>query len=140
MIAFILLRGKDFSIPDDVSTAIIGLFFGLVCGLFYYHHYLKPWYWWVSLAGGLVFTYIVNLAIRHLTSLDPTSVEAILSSFIIPFVLTLLLNHALYLLKGRKRKQRRLRKSHSHFFDSVDSQEVFTKEARVGGSHGSIKQ
>ena len=125
MIAFVLLRGKDFSIPDGVSTAIVGLFFGLVAGLFYYQHYYKPWFWVFSLVGGLVLTDLSNWFFMHyITTDDDSAVRLTIASFAIPFVLTLVLNHGLYLIKQKKRKSRSRRKHHSHFFDTVDPSEA----------------
>lgn len=114
MDSYILLRGKDFSLPDDVSTAIVGIFFGLVCGLFYYQHYYRNYFWWISLVGGLVLTY-VSQKILDQPGTD-TDVAGTISSFVIPFVLTLALNQALYFVKRSKRKKHRHRKTHSDFF------------------------
>jgi hypothetical protein len=119
MIAYILLRGKDFSLPDDVSTAIVGIFFGLVCGLFYYQHYYRNYYWWFSLGGGLILTYLSQKVLdKPGTESDPARTVA---SFVVPFVLTLLLNQALYFVKHSKRKKRRHKKTHSDFFSTIGS-------------------
>jgi hypothetical protein len=132
MIGFVLLRGKEFSIPDGVSTAIIGLFFGLVCGLFYYQHYYKPWFWVISLAGGLILTDISNWVFMHNGLADDDSaIRLTIASFAIPFVLTLALNHGLYLIKIKKRKTRSRRKLHSHFFDTVNPAEALEPAAHV---------
>jgi NhaP-type Na+/H+ or K+/H+ antiporter len=126
MLAYLLLRGKEFSVPDDVSTAIIGLFFGLLCGLFYYEHYYRQYYWAFSLGGGLILTYVSHwIFSRGLHSdNDTASIESTLLSFAVPFVLTLALNHGLYLVKRNKRKRRLKRKEHSRFFDTVDANSV----------------
>ncbi|SRR5579883_1129885 len=125
MIAFILLRGKDFSLPDSVSTAIIGLFFGLICGLFYYQHYYKQYYWAFSLAGGLILTYLSHhFFMRYFTIDDDSSLRLTIASFAAPFVLTLALNQALYYIKKQKRKKRTKRREHSRFFDTVDASEA----------------
>ena len=130
MNAFILLRGKDFSIPEPAAVAIIGLFFGLVAGLFYYQHYLKTWYWGISLAGGIVLATIFNLIFARIpTSDDTAAIEQTIASFAIPLALTLLLNHGLYILKRRKRKQRLHRKRHSKFFDSVNATDALRKHS-----------
>src|SRR5438105_5066656 len=106
MFGYILLHGKDFSIPDGLSTAIIGLFFGLVCGLFYYQRYYRNYFWAISLAGGLLFTYLFHILLtRQANSDDTSSLELTLASFIIPFLLTLGLNHLMSVMKSVKRKR-----------------------------------
>src|ERR1035437_1571474 len=100
MLGYILLKGKDFSVPDGVSTAIIGLFFGLVCGLFYYQKYYRPYYWAFSLGGGFVFTYISHvLFVRAMGADDDIAIRMTLASFVLPFILTLLLNYGLSLMR-----------------------------------------
>src|SRR5579871_2797710 len=103
MLAFILLRGKDFSIPEPVSVIVVGLFFGLIAGLFYYQHYLKTWFWILSLVGGVSFTFIFHQIFLHAVIDDDTvSIERTVAAFAIPLALTLLLNHGLYILKLKK--------------------------------------
>ena len=119
MDSYILLRGKEFSLPDDVSTAIVGIFFGLVCGLFYYQHYYRNYFWWISLAGGLVLTYVSQKLLDRPGT--ETDVAGTISSFVIPFVLTLALNQALYFVKRSKRKKHRHRKTHSDFFRGLNT-------------------
>ncbi len=121
-IAFLLLRGKEFSLPDDVSSGIIGLFFGLLCGLFFYQHYYKPYFWAISLAGGLFFTLISHdLFQRMLTDDDTRSIWLTITSFALPFLLTLVLNYGLYYIKHTKRQKRMKRRRHSQFFDTLDT-------------------
>src|ERR1051325_4602305 len=130
MFAYILLRGKDFAIPEPAAVAIIGLFFGLVAGLFYYQHYVKTWFWAISLAGGIVRARISNMIFARIPTTDDTAaIEQTIASFAIPLALTILLNHGLYLLKRRKRKQHRQRKRHSKFFDSVSPAEALRKHS-----------
>ena len=126
MLGLILLRGKEFTIPDDASTAIIGLFFGLVCGLFYYQHYYKQYYWAISLGGGLVLTYVSHWIFSRSVSAsdDASSLPYTLVSVILPFLLTLALNHGLYLFKRHKRKRRQKRKPYSNFFDTIEGDQV----------------
>lgn len=126
MIAIILLRvGKDFSIPDGVSAAIIGLFFGLVCGLFYYQHYYKPYFWAFSLLGGLLLTIISNAVFARFRAEDDVlGLGMTIASFAIPFVLTLVLNHGMYLMKRRKRKRRKIRREHPQFFHTLEVSET----------------
>ncbi len=132
MLAFVLLRGKDFSLPDGVSTAIIGLFFGLICGLFYYQHYYKQWYWAISLLGGLVLTNISHsIFLRYFSGDDTSAIELTIASFVIPFLLTLALNHLLYQVKQRKRRKRVRRREHSRFFDTVDPGEALHRSRDV---------
>jgi hypothetical protein len=139
MIGFILLKGKDFAIPDGISLGIIGLFFGLIAGLFYYQHYLKTWFWAFSLAGGAMFTYLFHrLLLRgegsmtdHPQGDDSISLVLTVASFIVPFVFTLALNHGLYLLKRRKRQQRSRRKRHSNFFDTVNPADALKQEESI---------
>ena len=127
MIGFILLKGS-LAIPDGMSTAIIGLFFGMICGLFYYQHYYKTYFWFISLGGGLILTFISQFFfMRQHPSDDASSLRLTVAEFAIPFVLTLLLNHGLYLIKITKRKKRRRQRPESHsrtansrFFDSPD--------------------
>ena len=108
MFAFILLRGKEFSLPDGVSAAIIGLFFGLICGLFYYQHYAKPYFWAFSLGGGLILTLISNTLFTRLRGDDNyIGVGSTIASFAIPFLLTLALNHGLHLVKRKSRVRKR---------------------------------
>ena len=128
MFTFILLRGKDFAIPEPAAVAIIGLFFGLVSGLFYYQHYLKSWFWAISLAGGIALASVFHMIFARMpTSDDTAAIEQTIASFAIPLALTLLLNHGLYLMKLRKRKQRENRKRHSKFFDSVKATDALRK-------------
>ncbi|HWF44728.1 MAG TPA: hypothetical protein VG537_08800 [Candidatus Kapabacteria bacterium] len=138
MFAYLLLRGKEFSLPDGISTAIIGLFFGLLCGLFYYEHYYKSYYWAFSLAGGLILTYLSHwIFSRSLASdNDTASIESTLLSFALPFLLTLGLNHGLYLIKRNKRKRRLKRKEHSRFFDTVDANSVHGAPSKPFPSSG----
>ena len=121
MIGYILLRGKDFTLPDEVSTAIVGVFFGLVCGLFYYQHYYRNYYWWFSIIGGLILTFISQKVIDRPGTSDDASIERTIASFLVPFVLTLLLNQALYFVKHSKRKKRRHKKTHSDLFNTTNS-------------------
>jgi hypothetical protein len=129
MTAFILLKGKDLAIPDGASTAIIGLFFGLICGLFYYQHYYKTYFWFISLGGGLALTYISQFFfVRLITDDDASALRLTIAEFIVPFVFTLILNHGLYLIKKNKRKKRKHQRNEGHtralntrFFDSPDS-------------------
>ncbi len=126
MTAFILLSvGKAFSIPDGASAAIIGLFFGLICGLFYYQHYLKPYFWGFSLGGGLILTIISNAAFAKLRNADDAAgIGFTIASFAIPFLLTLALNHGLHLIKRSKRRRRKVvRHEHPHFFNALDEGE-----------------
>ncbi|MDP4200057.1 MAG: hypothetical protein Q8922_06430 [Bacteroidota bacterium] len=132
MIAFILLKGKDFVIPDGISVGIIGMFFGLIMGLFYYQHYLKPWFWAISLVAGALFTSFFHwVFLRRPSSDDSTSLVLTIASFIVPFALTLALNQTLYVLKVRKRKQRSGRKRHSSFFDTVNAADALKRERDV---------
>jgi O-antigen/teichoic acid export membrane protein len=125
MIAFLLLRGKEFSLPDDVSAAIIGLFFGLICGLFYYQHYQKPYFWAFSLAGGLVFTLLSHaIFLKEFTVDDASGIQLTIASFAIPFALTLALNHGLYYLKRNKRKRRPRRRETDSFFEMPASSDA----------------
>ena len=129
MLGFILLRGKELAVPDGVSTAIIGLFFGLICGLFYYQHYYKNYFWFISLGGGLILTFLSQFFFaRHFTADDASSLRLTIAEFTIPFLLTILLNHGLYLIKKSKRKKRRRQRNEGHskaaksrFFDSPDA-------------------
>ena len=126
MIAIILLRvGQDFSIPDGVSAAIIGLFFGLICGLFYYQQYYKPYFWAFSLGGGLLLTILSNAAFAQMRAEDNAlGLGTTIASFAIPFILTLALNHGLYLVKQNKRRKRKVLRGHAQFFDTVDAEEA----------------
>ena len=131
MLGYILLRGKDFSLPDGVSTAIIGLFFGLVCGLFYYQRYYRPYYWSFSLAGGFAFTFLCHeIFLRNVTSDDGRALQMTLVSFALPFLLTLALNHTMSLMKSRKRRQHSNRKTHSSFFDTTNAGEILVANAQ----------
>jgi prolipoprotein diacylglyceryltransferase len=128
MFTYILLRGKDFAIPEPIAVAIIGLFFGLVAGLFYYQHYLKTWFWGISLAGGVALATIFNMIFSKIpASDDSTAIAQSIAAFAIPLALTILLNHTMYLMKLRKRKQRENRKKQSKFFDSVNPTEALRK-------------
>ena len=125
---FILLKGS-LAIPDGASTAIIGLFFGLICGLFYYQHYYKTYFWFISLGGGLVLTYISQFFFMRLaTDDDASSLRLTIAEFAVPFLMTLLLNYGLYAIKKNKRKKRKHQSDEGHsraantrFFDSPDS-------------------
>jgi hypothetical protein len=129
MTGFILLKGTGVAVPDSASTAIIGLFFGMICGLFYYQHYYKTYYWFISLGGGLILTYISQLFFaRMMTNDDASSLRITIAEFAVPFLMTLVLNHGLYLIKKNKTKkrkhqhdERRLRALNFRFFDSPDS-------------------
>ncbi len=111
MIAFLLSTGKTFSLPDGASAAIIGLFFGLICGLFYYQHYAKPYFWAFSLGGGLILTAISNILFTHLRAIDSyVGIGWTIASFAIPFLLTLGLNHGLHLIKRKSRTRRKLQR------------------------------
>ena len=108
MFAFILLTGKEFSLPDGASAAIIGLFFGLICGLFYYQHYAKPYFWAFSLGGGLILTLITNTLFSRLRADDNfIGIGSTIASFAIPFLLTLALNHGLHLIKRKTHVKRK---------------------------------
>ena len=124
MIAFILLApGKAFSLPDDVSTAIIGLFFGLICGLFYYQHYYKPYFWVFSLLGGMLFTVMSHsIFAKRFTSDDVSAIWLTIASFGIPFILTLALNQGLYYIKEKRRKKRSKLRRPARFFDTTDAE------------------
>ena len=121
MIAFILLvPGKAFSLPDDVSAAIIGLFFGLVCGLFYYQHYYKPYFWGFSLLGGVVLTILSHsFFLKRSSSDDLGAILLTIASFGIPFILTMLLNQGLYYIKKSKRQKRSKQRRPARFFDTT---------------------
>jgi O-antigen/teichoic acid export membrane protein len=121
MIAYILLvPGKAFSLPDNVSAAIIGLFFGLVCGLFYYQHYYKPYFWVISLAGGVFLTVLSHsFFLKKSTSDDLGAILLTIASFGIPFILTMLLNQGLYYIKKSKRKKRSKQRRPARFFDTT---------------------
>ncbi len=132
MIAYILLKGKDFAIPDAISVGIIGLFFGLLTGLFYYQHYIKPWFWVITLAGGALLTAFFHwIILRGSAGDDTTSVVLAVASFIVPFLLTLALNHGLYLLKRRKRRQRSNRKRHSKLFDTLNPSDALKEKGSI---------
>ena len=129
MIGFILLRGKDFAIPDGVSTGIIGLFFGLVCGLFFYQRYYRSYYWFISLIGGLSLTYLFNALLLSGVSADEArALRLTIASFVIPFALTLALNYGLSRVKRRKRTKHNKRKMHSDFFNGVNGNEILKTE------------
>jgi hypothetical protein len=123
VIAFILLApGKAFSLPDDVSAAIIGLFFGLVCGLFYYQHYYKPYFWGFSLVGGVFLTVVSHSFFLKKSSTDDLSAILLtIASFGIPFLLTMALNQGLYYFKKSKRKKRSKQRRPARFFDTADA-------------------
>jgi hypothetical protein len=134
MIAFILLRGKEFSMPDGVSAAIIGIFFGLICGLFYYQHYYKPWFWAFSLSGGLILTILSNAAFAKLRNEDDVAgIGFTIASFAIPFILTLALNHGLHHIKRSKRKRRKVHREHAQFFKMVEDGESPSSNAELTG-------
>jgi len=134
MIAFILLRGRQFSMPDGVSAAIIGLFFGLICGLFYYQHYLKPWFWAFSLGGGLILTILSNGIFAKLRNEDDMAgIAFTIASFAIPFLLTLAINHWLHLIKRSKRKRRKIHREHAQFFQMVEDGESARSNAKFTG-------
>lgn len=136
MIAFILLRGRQFTMPDGVSAAIIGLFFGLICGLFYYQHYLKPWFWAFSLGGGLILTIVSNAAFATLRNEDDAAgIGFTIASFAIPFILTLALNHGLHLIKRSKRKRRKVYRQHDQFFKMVEDSESLSSNAEYTREH-----
>ena len=119
MTAFTLLAAKEFSLPDGVSAAIIGLFFGLICGLFYYQHYYKSYFWAFSLGGGLILTIISNAIFARLRTADNTiGLTSTIASFLIPFALTMALNHGLQFVKRSKRKRKKISKEHPSFFES----------------------
>ncbi len=121
MIAFLMLTGKSFSLPDDVSAGIIGLFFGLICGLFYYQHYYKPYFWGFSLGGGLILTLVCHSIFLHGYTLnDVGSIWLTIAAFGVPFALTLALNQGLYYIKQTKRKKRSKLRRPARFFDSTD--------------------
>jgi hypothetical protein len=124
MIAFLLAPGKEFSLPEDVSAAIIGLFFGIICGLFYYQHYYKPYFWAFSLVGGLLLTVISHsFFLKKFTPDDTSAIWLTIASFGVPFLLTLALNQGLYYVKQTKRKKRSKRRP-ARFFDTVDANAV----------------
>jgi|GEM_PF-2534277 hypothetical protein len=137
MLAFIFLRvGKEFSMPDGVSAAIIGLFFGLICGLFYYQHYYKPYFWSFSLGGGLLLTILSNAIFAHLrTEDDAVGLGTTIASFAIPFLLTLALNHWLHLVKRSKRKRRKFRTEHTKFFDMAGTSEIVQSNSELSGGN-----
>lgn len=129
MIAYLLLKGKEFSLPDGVSTAIIGLFFGLLCGLFYYQHYQKSYYWGISLGGGLVLTLLFHSVFLGRFTVDDTSaIWLTIASFAVPFVLTLALNYGLYSIKHSKRKRKLRRREDTHFFDLTETSKVLQSD------------
>jgi hypothetical protein len=122
MVAYLFLVGKEFSLPEDVSVAIIGLFFGLICGLFYYQHYYKPYFWGISLLGGLIMTVISrSYFLKKYTTNDFSNILLTIASFGIPFILTMLLNQGLYYIKQTKRKQRSKQRRPARFFDTTES-------------------
>ncbi len=136
MTAFILLHGKVFSIPDGVSAAIIGLFFGLICGLFYYQHYYKPWFWAFSFGGGLILTILSNAAFAHLRAADNVvGLGSTIASFAIPFLLTLALNHALHLVKRSKRRKRKVSGEQPQFFDVANTAETIAPRSEFSGGN-----
>jgi hypothetical protein len=103
-----------------------------VSGLFYYQHYLKTWFWAVSLVGGILLATAFHMIFARMpTSDDTAAIEQTIASFAIPLALTLLLNHGLYLMKLRKRKQRENRKRHSKFFESVNPKDALRKHPTV---------
>jgi hypothetical protein len=121
MIAFILLKAMAVSLPDDVSSAIIGLFFGLICGLFYYQHYYKPYFWVFSLLGGLFFTMASHaLFLRRFNVNETASIWLVIASFLVPFALTLALNQGLYRIKHNRRKRRMKLRRPTHFFEAIE--------------------
>ncbi len=133
MIAYLfLVVGKEFSLPEDVSAAIIGLFFGLIGGLFYYQHYLKPYFWAFSLAGGLILTLLSHsFFLGKFTTDDVSAIWLTIASFGIPFVLTMALNHALYYVKHSKRKQRMKQRRPARFFDTPISDSTLHSSERT---------
>ena len=126
MIAFIFLSpGKEFSLPEDVSAAIIGLFFGLIGGLFYYQHYYKPYFWVFSLAGGVFLTVISHsFFLKKFTTDDVSAIWLTIASFGIPFILTMALNQGLYYIKQNRRKKRSKLRRPARFFDTTDAEAV----------------
>ena len=128
MIAFIFLApGKAFSLPDDVSAGMIGLFFGLICGLFYYQHYYKPYFWVFSLVGGVFLTVISHsFFLKKFTTDDVSAIWLTIASFGIPFILTMALNQGLYYIKQNRRKKRSKLRRPARFFDTTDTGETTT--------------
>ncbi len=120
MVAYLFLVGKEFSLPEDVSVAIIGVFFGLIGGLFYYQHYYKPYFWGISLVGGLLLTVLSHsFFIKKYTTNDNSNIWLTIASFGIPFILTIALNQGLYYFKQTKRKQRSKQRRPARFFDTT---------------------
>jgi hypothetical protein len=121
MVAYLFLVGKEFSLPEDVSVGIIGLFFGLIGGLFYYQHYYKPYFWGISLAGGLILTIEFHSFFqkRYGTN-DVSNIWLTIAAFGIPFILTMALNQGLYYIKETKRKKRSKQRRPARFFDMVN--------------------
>ncbi|HZK76593.1 MAG TPA: hypothetical protein VFD13_06765, partial [Candidatus Kapabacteria bacterium] len=90
-----------------------------------YQHYLKPYFWAFSLGGGLILTILSNAAFSSFRAEDDAlGLGTTIASFAIPFILTLALNHGLYLMKRRKRRRRKTRREHPQFFNTLEANET----------------
>ncbi len=120
-LGYILLRGKDFTIPDEVATGIVGVFFGVVIALFYYQGYRRTYYWWYSIGSGFLLATMSKSILQAIPGIDTGSLWFVLATFVLPFLGVLAVNHYLYILKQRHSKRRKRRKQHSSFFDTAES-------------------
>jgi uncharacterized membrane protein YfcA len=120
ILPYILLRGKEFELPETLSLAIIGLFLGIVFGLFYYHHYRKSIYWMGSMLTGMIGAIVGERVVRSLPRADMNGIQYVLLVFILPTLACFAINHYFYVTKKRyDRRRKKQRHHHSTFFDTA---------------------
>ena len=120
-LGYILLKGKEFTIPDEVAYGIIGTFFGIIVGLFYYQSYRRTYYWWYSIGTSFGLAMLSKALLPRIPGFDANSIWSVPIMFLLPFLGTLGVNQYLYFRKNQLRKKRRKRKQHSSFFDTPES-------------------
>jgi hypothetical protein len=113
----------DISLPPEAQGVIIGLFWGLVIGLFFYQNYRKSYYWWYSLFTGVLFATLAPRILSKIRRIDAASVEFVMLQILLPGVACLLLN--IYMnLRGKKiqkkKHARRRRKKADIFVEHSD--------------------
>jgi len=110
MKSFFLLRGIEFSLPPEAQGVIIGLFWGLVTGLFFYQSYRRPYFWWYSLLTGVLFATLAPRLLSKIGRIDSGAVEFVILQVLLPGIACLFLNILLSRSskKHKKRKQRKI--------------------------------
>jgi len=101
----------DFAVPFEVQGIMLGLFLGLIAGLFYYQYYRRHYYWWYTVGAGMLSAVISLKVLEVVFRIEAGSVVLVVSQFVVPAIATLVVNQYLYSHDRKYRHRKNVREA-----------------------------